>query len=116
MVTKCIMSKCVFSIDRIAVSGGSASSQCTSTCSFGGEFVQLVGLQVAQMYNSHANRLRARKVRISAGRFVDTHTHTHTRTHTHCSEQGGHSLLRAFPFSALSAAAQAKQLRATLSS
>jgi len=82
MVTKCIMSKCVFSIDRIAVSGGSASSQCTSTCSFGGEFVQLVGLQVAQMYNSHANRLRARKVRISAGRFVDTHTHTHTHTHT----------------------------------
>ena len=80
MVTKCIMSKCVFSIDRIAVSGGSASSQCTSTCSFGGEFVQLVGLQVAQMYNSHANTLRAREVRISAGRFVDTHTHTHTHT------------------------------------
>ena len=69
MVTKCIMSKCVFSMDRIAVSGDSASSQCTSTCSFGGEFVQLVGLQVAQMYNSHANRLRARTLRISAGRL-----------------------------------------------
>ena len=69
MVTKSIMSKCISVLTelqfQVTRDRANAPRPVVSEVSLCHRSV----FQIAQMYNSHANRLRARTLRISAGRF-----------------------------------------------